>query len=101
MREVAVAYDQVKTGLSQYDAAIALQTASQLASESAREAFTRGLGPLTDALNAEIALASAQAAVAKAHAQSLIDAAGLAFAAGELTSSLAPSLAPDLTLSRE
>jgi len=28
LREVALAYDQVDTGLQQYDAAIALQTAS-------------------------------------------------------------------------
>ena len=93
MREVAVAYDQLQTGLSQYDAAVALQAAAQASSDSAREAFARGLGGLSDALNAETALASSAAVVSKAHAQSLINAAGLAFAAGELTSGLSPAIA--------
>lgn len=92
LREVALAYDQVQTGLSQYDAAIALQSAAQSAYESASDAFTHGVGPFSDAVDAATALAAARAALAKAHSQSLINAAGLAFAAGELTSSAAPAL---------
>src|SRR5439155_20875473 len=49
LREVALAYDQVDTGLQQYDAAIALQTASEAAFHSASEAYARGVGTLTDA----------------------------------------------------
>jgi hypothetical protein len=37
LREVALAYDQVDTGLQQYDAAIALQTASEAAFRSASD----------------------------------------------------------------
>jgi outer membrane protein TolC len=92
LREVALAYDQVETGLSQYQAAVALQSAAQTAYASASDAFNHGLGSFTDAVSASSALDTARAAVAKAHAQALVNAAGLAFAAGELTSSAAPSI---------
>jgi outer membrane protein len=87
LREVALAYDQVDTGLLQYDAAIALQTASEAAFHSASDAYAHGVGTLTDATSAQTGLATARAAVARAHTQSLINAAALAFATGELTSS--------------
>jgi outer membrane protein len=87
LREVALAYDQVDTGLQQYDAAIALQTASEAAFHSASDAYAHGVGTLTDATSAQTGLATARAAVARAHTQSLINAAALAFATGQLTSS--------------
>jgi len=87
LREVALAYDQVDTGLQQYDAAIALQTASEAAFHSASDSYAHGVGTLADATSAQTGLASARAAVARAHAQSLINGAALAFATGELTSS--------------
>jgi outer membrane protein len=87
LREVALAYDQVDTGLQQYDAAIALQTASEAAFHSASDSYAHGVGTLTDATTAQTGLATARAAVARAHAQSLINGAALAFATGELTSS--------------
>jgi outer membrane protein len=87
LREVALAYDQVDTGLRQYDAAIALQTASEAAFHGASDSYAHGVGTLTDATSAQTGLATARAAVAKAHTQSLINGAALAFATGELTSS--------------
>jgi outer membrane protein TolC len=87
LREVALAYDQVDTGLRQYNAALALQTASETAFESAHDSYKAGVGTLTDAVSAQTGLASARATVVKAHAQSLINGAALAFAAGLLTSS--------------
>jgi len=87
LREVALAYDQVDTGLQQYDAAIALQTVSEAAFHSASDSYAHGVGTLTDATSAQTGLATARAAVTRAHAQSLINAAALAFATGELTSS--------------
>ncbi len=87
LREVAVAYDQVGTGLSRYDAARALLEAAQSAFDSATGAFARGVGSLTDAVNASTALDEARVAVAQAHAQALINAAGLAFATGRLSAS--------------
>ena len=87
LHEVALAYGQVDTGLQQYDAAIALQTASETAFLSASDSYAHGVGTLTDATSAQTGLATARAAVARAHTQSLINAAALAFATGELTSS--------------
>jgi len=87
LREVALAYDQVDTGLQQYDAAIALQTASEAAFHSASDSYAHGVGTLTDATSAQTGLATARTVVARAHAQSLINAAALAFATGALTSS--------------
>jgi outer membrane protein TolC len=87
LREVALAYDQIETGLQQYNAALALQTASETAFNSAHDSYKAGVGTLTDAVSAQTGLASARANVARAHAQSLMNAAALAFAAGSLTSS--------------
>jgi outer membrane protein TolC len=87
LREVALAYDQVETGLQQYSAAVALRTASETAFHSAHDSYKAGVGTLTDAVAAQTGLASARANVARAHAQSLINGASLAFAAGALTSS--------------
>jgi outer membrane protein len=87
LREVALAYDQVETGLQQYSAALALQTASETAFRSAHDSYKAGVGTLTDATSAQTGLASARANVARAHAQALINGASLAFAAGLLTSS--------------
>jgi len=87
LREVALADDQVDTVLQQYDAAIALQTASEAAFHNASDSYAQGVGTFTDATSAQTGLATARAAVAQAHAQSLINAAALAFATGELTSS--------------
>ncbi len=92
LRQVALAYDQVDTDLSQYDAATALEAASEAAARSAQDAYAHGVGTLTDAVNALSALAAARATVARAHAQSLVDGASLAFATGRLTSGAAPGL---------
>jgi outer membrane protein TolC len=87
LRDVALAYDQIETGLAQYNAALALQTASETAFHSAQDSYKAGVGTLTDAVSAQTGLASARATVVRAHAQSLINGAALAFAAGLLTSS--------------
>lgn len=94
LRDVALAYDRVKTGLSQFDAAVALQSAAQAASSSASDAYANGIGAFRDAVDAQTALAASRASVARAHSQALINAASLAFATGTLTSSEVPSLLP-------
>ena len=93
LRQVALAYDQVDTDLSQYDAAAALKSASETAARSAEDAYEHGVGTITDALGTVSALASARATLARAHAQSLADGASLAFATGMLTSSASPGVA--------
>ncbi len=85
---MALAYDQGETGLQQYDAALALQNASESAFHSASDSYAAGVGIFTDAVPAQTGLAAARATVARAHAQALINAAALAFATGELTSSM-------------
>ena len=94
MHEIAVAYDQLDTGLTQYNSAVALQAASQTAFDAATDAYAHGVGSLMDATNAQTALAAAQTSVTRAHSQSLINAVVLAFVTGDLTSSAAPSIAP-------
>lgn len=86
MRQVALNYDELTAGLAQYDAAVALQTASQTAFDSAVEAYRHGVGTLTEASNAQTALATARSTVAAVHAQVLTTAAALAFATGQMTS---------------
>jgi outer membrane protein TolC len=96
LREVALAYDQVETGLQQYNAAVALQKASEEAFHSATESFGLGVGSLNDAVTAQTSLAQARTSVAQAHAQSLVNAAELAFATGLLTSSTRTNFEPAL-----
>jgi outer membrane protein len=98
LREVALAYDQLDTGLQQNDAAVALQTAAQAAFNSASDSYSHGVGTFTDAVSAEAALAAARADVARAHAQSLINAAGVAFATGALNAGSASDLVGSSTL---
>jgi len=57
---VALAYDKIETGLQEYDAAIALQTASEPAFVSARDSYAHGVGTLTDAASAQTGLAAAR-----------------------------------------
>src|SRR5262252_1494831 len=87
LREVALAYDQVETGLQQYNAALALRIASEAAFRSASDSYKAGVGTVNDATTAQTGLSSARAAVARAHAQVLINGAALALATGFLTSS--------------
>ncbi|MBV8457501.1 MAG: TolC family protein, partial [Acetobacteraceae bacterium] len=92
LREVALAYDQLDTGLQQYDAARAFLTASQTAFSSASDSFAHGIATYTDTATAESALAAARADVARAHTQSLINAAALGFATGALNANIAAGL---------
>jgi len=92
LRQVALAYDQLDTGLQQYDAAVALNTAAEASFGSASDSYAHGVGTLTDAMSAEAALSAARAEVAQAHAQSLVNAAALAFATGALNASSASTL---------
>ncbi|MBV8522204.1 MAG: TolC family protein [Acetobacteraceae bacterium] len=68
LREVALAYDQLDTGLQQYEAARALLTAAQTAFSAATDSYAHGVGTYTDAASAQAGLAAARADVARAHA---------------------------------
>jgi outer membrane protein len=89
LREVALAYDQLDTGLEQYEAAKALLAAARTAFNSATDSYAHGVGTFTDAASAEAALAAARADMVRTHAQTLINAAALAFATGALNAGMA------------
>jgi outer membrane protein len=69
-----------------------LLTAAQTAFNSASDSYAHGVGTFTDAASAEAALAGARAEVARAHTQSLINAAALAFATGTMNADAAAGL---------
>jgi outer membrane protein TolC len=87
IRQVARAFDNLKSALAQYDAARAFVTAADQESESAVDAYRHGVGTLTVAATAETEHTQAQSAEARAYAGVLTAAAALAFSTGELTSS--------------
>ncbi|HTW28960.1 MAG TPA: TolC family protein [Acetobacteraceae bacterium] len=92
LRDVALAYDQLETGLQQYDAARALLTAAETAYGSANDSYVHGVGTFTDAVSAEAALAAARADVVQVHAKVLINATSLALATGALNAGAAEGL---------
>ena len=92
MREVALAYDTLQTGLTQYDAALVYEKTALTAFEAAASSFSHGVGTLTDATSAQTALSAARSTALQTHSQALVNAASLAFSAGSLTSALSPAL---------
>ena len=96
MHEAALACDQVQTGIAEYRSAEALNAASRVAFDSTLAAYENGVGTITDALIAQMALAQARALVARVHAQVLSSAAALAFATGTLVSSDSPGIGKPL-----
>ena len=85
MREVAIAYDQLDSSLSEYTAAQALHAAAALSFQARSAAFGNGVGTITDADTARTSLDQADATMVRTHAQVLESAAALAFATGGLT----------------
>ncbi len=86
MQQVALAYDELDSGFSQFDAATAQQQAARTAFDANAEAFRHGEGTVTGAEAAATALDQADATLVRTHAQVLASAASLAFATGQLTS---------------
>jgi len=87
VRQVARAYDTLKSTLAQYDAARAFVAAADKETESSLEAYRHGVGTLIVAATADTERTQAQSAQARAYANVLTAAAALAFTTGELTSS--------------
>jgi len=86
IRQVARAYDTVKSALAEYDAALALVEASNTAYAAALDSYRNGVGTFTNAVTAETEKTHAQSVKSQAYASVLISAAALAFSTGELTS---------------
>jgi outer membrane protein len=86
IRQVARAYDMVKSALAEYHSAVALVEASDIAYDSAVDSYRQGVGTFTEAVTAMTERTYAQYVLANAHATVLTAAASLAFSTGELTS---------------
>jgi len=86
IRQVARAFDTVKSALAEYDAAGAYVDAAEKEAESALEAYQHGVGTLIVATTADTNRTQAQSARARAYAGVLTAAAVLAFTTGSLTS---------------
>lgn len=83
-KQVIDAYDAMKTGFAEYQAAVTLDLAAQAAYNSALEAYRHGVGTYTDLVTAETSLARAQSDREDAHANVFTAAAALAFATGAI-----------------
>jgi outer membrane protein TolC len=87
VRQVARAYDTLKSTLAQHAAARAFVTAADTEAQSSLDAYRNGVGTLTVAATADTERTRAQSAEAHSYAAVLTAAAALAFTTGELTSS--------------
>ena len=86
IRQVARAYDTVKSALAEYDSARALVKASNIAYDATLDSYRQGVETFTNTVIAETEKAKAESALANAYASVLTAAAALAFSTGELTS---------------
>lgn len=82
--EVWAAYSNMKTALSQQQAAAALLDASEQSYEAAHEAYGYGVRSLLDVVQAQKALAQARSENVAAQTQLLLQAANLSFRTGDL-----------------
>jgi outer membrane protein len=85
-QQVVSAYNDLKTGLSAYSAALVLQGAAQTAYDAALESYLHGVGTYTDLASEQSSLAQADAEKEDAHASVFTAAAALAFATGAIQS---------------
>ena len=86
IRQVAKAYDMVKSALAEYDSALALVSASDIAYDSAIDSYRQGVGTFTNAVSTNTEKVNAQSTLARVYSTVLTSAAALAFSTGELTS---------------
>jgi outer membrane protein len=86
IRQVALSYDTVKATLAEYNSALALVKASNIAYSAALDSYRHGIDTFTDVMLTETGNVQAQSAQANAYASVLTAAAALAFSTGDLTS---------------
>ncbi len=85
MREIVVISNTLESALASYEAAASLVKTSALTYDATLEAYQQGVGTVTAVTEGATALLQAKSARVDAHAASLISAASLAFALGQLT----------------
>ena len=87
VREIVIAQNSLRTSLSSYDAARALDEAAQTTFDAALSSYRHDVGSLTDATSAEAKLLDARNAAADAYSAALSAAATLALSTGSLGAS--------------
>lgn len=83
-QQVVSAYNDLKTSLAAYAAALALREAAQTAYDAAFDSYVHGVGSYTEVATEQTSLASADAEKEDAHANAFTAAAALAFATGAI-----------------
>ena len=89
-RQIVIAYDTLRTGLSGHAAAVELVKAARTNHEAALDYYKNGLGTLSDVSVAQTGLLKALFAEAQARSNVFGAAATLAFATGQLTNANVP-----------
>jgi outer membrane protein TolC len=87
VQQVVSAYNDLKTSLAAYAAAVVLREAAQTAYDAAFDSYVHGVGTYTDLATEQTALARADAEKEDAHANAFTAAAALALATGATNSS--------------
>lgn len=90
VKQVTDSYDALRTGLSEYAAAVALRKAAATAYDAALDVYRHGRGTYTDLVNDETALARSQSELENARATAFTAAAALAFATGSISAPSRP-----------
>jgi outer membrane protein TolC len=84
VQQVVSAYNDLKTSLAAYTAALALRDAARTSYDAAFDAYRNGVGTYTDVASEQTSLARADAEMADAHANAFTAAAALALATGAI-----------------
>lgn len=82
VQQVVSAYNDLKTSLAAYGAALALRAAAKTSYDAAFDAYRHGVGTYTDVASEQTSLARADAEMVDAHANAFTAAAALALATG-------------------
>ena len=84
VQQVVSAYNDLKTSLASYVAAVALRDAAKTSYDAAFDAYRQGVGTYTDVTSEQTSLARADAEMSDAHANAFTAAAALALATGAI-----------------
>jgi outer membrane protein TolC len=82
VQQVVSAYNDLKTSLASYTAALALREAARTSYDAAFDAYHHGVGTYTEVASEQTSLARADAEMSDAHANAFTAAAALALATG-------------------
>jgi outer membrane protein TolC len=84
VQQVVSAYNDLKTSLASYTAALALRDAARTSYDAAFDAYRNGVGTYTEVASEQTSLARADAEMEDAHANAFTAAAALALATGAI-----------------